>query len=248
MSSPVSPSEMVSVYRRLGLRSSVFAERFRQLQENVSNCEKIKHSNSCSRCRRTKPKPCKLHACPRCLRRILGPLRRVVRSWFLKHKHLNLQRIVLRVPFSVPSKDLANAVTKLKLAVKKLLRGEKPWPRPLRGYLARIHVDVIPPQPDSKSSRFQFSIFLVADCGGVEQTALASRWKDLLGNAGIRRRAPRSVLVEIDDVGGRRKKVLRWVVPTSSALLRCMPKSPFSASSYLEILPQLCKVVTGRVS
>jgi len=43
MKSPVSRSEMVSVYRRLGLRSSVFAERFRQLQENVSNCEKIKH-------------------------------------------------------------------------------------------------------------------------------------------------------------------------------------------------------------
>jgi len=223
------PKEMGLVYGALSAKSNRLATRFGIVQEAVRRC--------------SESEPCNRHACPRCLESILGDLRHWVQEWCVVTKGLDLRCITLRVPFAVLSKDVDSIVGKLRLAVTKLLRGKKPWPQPLCGWVGRISAEVFSPSPGSESRRFLFSILLIVDCGDVAQVRLASRWKNLLGAVGIPRRAPRSDLVEIAEVGPSREKALLWLVPPSESLLRCMPTSPFSASAYLTLLPRVCRVL-----
>ncbi len=227
----ISRKEMIFVYGDLSTSSNRLASRFNVVQEWVRRC--------------TEGEPCNLSQCPPCLRRKLFRERREVRSWFQKHKHFDLQRIILRVPFLVRGKNLDSTFEKLRPQITKLLQGKKVWNSTLRGYVLIIHVDVIAPREGSKFSRFQISIYLIACCRQVAPLELATRWHRLLGAAGVPRRAPRSTLVEVEPLGVNIKKVVQWLVPTSSALLGCMPSNPFSASPYLEVLPQLSKVLVA---
>jgi len=226
----ISTSKMVSVYGMLSTKSNRLASRFHFLQERVRRC--------------TKKHPCKLHACPLSLRKILDLDRQLVRLWFQSFKVFELTRITLHLPMVVGFQDLYSVTEKIRRATTKLLRGKKTWPRPLRGHLLTVHVDVVPMKPGSTTSRFRFSVHAVVATSVVDRLLLARRWKYLIGAAGLPRRVLLASLVKLDRVGSFDEEV-RYLLPTSSALLRQMPAKPFAASSYVEILPRLCKVMVA---
>jgi hypothetical protein len=156
---------------------------------------------------------------------------------------LELRKVTLKAPMLVPGSDLDSAIDAIRNATSKLLDGKKTWSRSLRGYLAAVRVEVIPPEEDKKSYRFRLQVRLVV-AATTSEVELASRWKQLLGAAGIPRRARLQDLIEITKVPSTSaRKLPRWLLPSSSALLQAMPSKPGAASFYIEVLPQLCKVL-----
>lgn len=223
-------AKMFFVYGDLSRATVRYANRFLIIQQRIRRC--------------TPKHPCYLPACACCLRGIVGGQREAVEEWIRAASGLRLTKITLKAPVLVSGRDLDSTIFSLLVATKKLLRGKKVWSRSLRGYLAAIRVEVISPREGKKSYRFQLQVRLLV-AGTTSQVELASRWKRLLGVAGIPRRARLREIVKITDVTSTTttKKYPRWLLPSSSTVLGAMPKKPGAASSYVEVLPQLSKVL-----
>jgi len=221
-------AEMFFVYGDLSRASVRFASRFNIIQERIHRCDDAN--------------PCKLHACPRCLRASVGRVR-VVREWLRTVKGFELSKITLMVPVLIPAADLDSTIERLLAALMKLIRRKNPWSE-LQSCVAGIHVEVIPPHDGMKYYRFRLQVRLLV-AGSAEHAQLAMRWKKLLGAGGFPRRARLRDLVEITGVTTTRtrKRCPQWLLPSSTTVLDAMPSKPSAASSYIEILPKLFKVM-----
>lgn len=216
---PVQPTvaEVVATYNLLSSQSNRLAPRFQKLADFLGkNCRPNR--------------PCRLRACPRCLRRQLRRDLRAITKGQGKGEHL--VSILLRAPGLAAPDNLEAEAAALCAAVKKLLRPSQ-LEIPASAWKFRVRRVVV----DGRTLFRLSACLLVATTSTIDSTKLKSRWQRQLKSAGLRCRPEGKkatvVIRPVDDLDIIARKLVGRV---KSILGPVKEMRPDEASAYLHVL------------
>jgi hypothetical protein len=224
---------MASIYRLKSRETGHLATRFFDLERMVGiTCEP--------------DNPCGVRACPRCLRRHLKHNLWIVLDHLSVSGDGRWKSIRLLAPAKVHGQELRQAFESVRHALRKLLRGRKPWPHPPSGWVVRFRCKYSPGKDGT--GHFQLSVrLLVSVRGKLDLVLIRRRWCDLLRSEGLPTRAPAKRLTGIAELGPDRQRAAKRMVGTCLGLLGRIEKMKAEdAGEYLHLLRDLARVVVSR--